>query len=193
MKLGDLIRWSRISLKLSNDNGQGHPLRQVDYNQQAVDNCQTMPWGIHGVPPVDTMGYVLAVNGNAEEAIFIPTGFDNRPSGLAEGELQISSPTLGHEIKLKFGADGSVLIATNSNSEIKILGDDITIKATAGTVTVDSPAVTFTGNIQIDGTLDVDGISNFNADLNDQNGFELSTHRHLRDGFGINVGPVKDP
>jgi phage baseplate assembly protein gpV len=125
------------------------PVQPVTYLGKDADCLMLFPYGFYAVLTTDALVAMLAMHGQEENRAGLGYTPQTRPS-LAEGEVAVYHPTTGTMIKLQ--ADGDVLVS--------------------------APNVRFTGNVDIDGDLNVDGATTLSASVT-SNGVNISdTHVH---------------
>lgn len=156
-RLKNLIRWAKIG-KSGTDDKQ-FPVQQVTYLGKTGNAMMVFPFGYHANLTPDALGLLFSIAGNEENRAFIGATPQNRPQ-LAAGEVVVYHPDSGSQVLFKASGDIEVTTATN-------------VKVTAGqSVTIDSPQATFTGDVQIDGALNVTGAGSIG-------GKDFATHVHV--------------
>lgn len=138
---------------------------------------------------------------------------ENAETGIIAGSYyhEGNTPPVGNkDVRSTTFSDGTKITYNRSTSELKvecvgpvtIICTDATVQA-SGSVTVDTPDSTFTGNVQIDGSLNVDGNSSAQGSLHVVGEIEsdtqvkvglinLTTHKHsgVQPGGGSTLTPI---
>ncbi len=126
--------WGRIT---GADKGLKVPNQQVSSLGRLGDSAIASPYGLYANLPADTLLKEIASN------VFVSVT-EERPSDTEQGE-----PVFFHP------ATNTRIIARN-NGDLDISTVSASITA-SGSVTIDTPIVTLTGDVQIDGALNVNG------------------------------------
>lgn len=100
------------------------PIQSFTHQGKTGDTMNAYPYGFDANAPAEALSVMLAIEGNAENRVSLPMAPFEWAADLASGEVRIFHPLTGSQIR--FQADGSVLI--------------------------DAPEVTFTGNVTVQGT-----------------------------------------
>ena len=160
--------WGKITGK---DEREQQPRQQASFLGRIGDYVVVFPYGLYADLPADTLLKEIAPG----VAIPVTVG---RPSDTEQGEPALFHPATNTRIiarnngdldMITTEAEGDVNIQTvNANitaSEavnIQTVNANITASASA---TIDTPLTTFTGDVQIDGALNVDGDITSLADI----------------------------
>ena len=150
-KIKRLIRLARITIE-GDDQGIT-PLQQISYLGKSGNGTPWYAYGFHAIAKEDSYTLALAVNGNPEERVHIPTSMINRPKG-EPGDVFVFHPETG--AKIKFNSSGDI--------EITSVGKVSVVSPTL--VEVTAPAIEHNGNVVNDGTLDVTGDTTLDGALN---------------------------
>jgi phosphotransferase system HPr-like phosphotransfer protein len=152
--------WGRIT---GADKGQKFPNQQVKSLGRTGDSGIVSPYGLYANLPASTLIKEIAEN------VFVSVT-EARPADIEQGEPVFFHPATNTRIIAKNNGDldistveagGNVNIETvnanitaSADVNIKAVNANITASASA---TVDTPTTTFTGDVQIDGALNVEG------------------------------------
>lgn len=203
-RLKRIVRWARVTAAGSDT--KAFATQQVEYQGKVGDCAMIFPYGFHANLTPDALVAMFAMGGNPENRAGIGWTPKTRPI-LKEGEVAFYHPSTNTVIKLNDGGG----IDVNSDGAVNVTAPSVnvtapTVNITATSVTVDAANTTFTGNVQIDGALNVDG--NITSLLNviatallqgatltvtgagSIGGKDFTTHIHLAGTPPGNTGPV---
>jgi len=118
MKWKNLIKFVRA--KVSRDAGD---FQEVDCRFR--DKNQTLkslnPYGVSSMPPKNSLGIALSINGYEDTAYVIVDNPKKRFKGLKEGEIKIGNFLTGASVHFK--ADGSIELEPAAGQKVKIIGE----------------------------------------------------------------------
>lgn len=161
-KLQNLIK--RAIQTLVPDDSGIRQIVQVKFLGQTKKVKAVSPYGVFGAPPLNSDWIILSARGNADDLYGIGNDYKNRIKDLKAGELVLMN-TITQDF-IHFKEDGTVKHKASTAVEIE-----------APIVNIISPTVNFTENVNIAGTLTLDGVV-------------VNEHDH---GNVTNGGGVTDP
>lgn len=207
-KLKNLIRFARITGAA--DNLQQFPVQQMEYKGKVVNVFQIFPYGIYAnVSSKDGLGVMFSVDGNPDNRAAISFTPQKRPDDLEEDEVAMYHPYTESFIKFRNNGDvvidlkqetpGNIIIncvnsELNADDQVEINCADATINASASAnvncsdaniaassqTTIDTPETTITGNVQIDGNLNVDGDTTLSENVTSDGTDISNSHQHTQ-------------
>ena len=163
MKLGKTSR--------ETDDSGTFPVQQVTYMGKVCDAVMWLPYGFHANIPEDQLAVLLSMQGNPEARIALPGSPLSRPRLETPGDMVVFHPQT--QSRIHFKSDGSIEII--SDSELK----------------VSAPDAQFTGDVVVDGSLSVNGLSATLPSIVTSGLKDISdTHAHSGvQAGGANTGP----
>ena len=174
--LTKLIRWVLIT-KAAPAESQQFAVQQITYQGKVADSAVVFPYGIHANLPVDSLGLMFPIGDTSEDRAVIGYNPKVRPT-LLEGEVSFYHPPTGSFITWKESGDLDILVGEGGGGNVTINCTDATVTA-SGSVTIDTPTTTLTGDAEIDGNLTVTGDTALGATVT-SNGKDISdTHTHI--------------
>ena len=105
-RMRHLLRLARIT-RPERDPSARFPVHQVAYHGRTANAVAHFPYGMHANPGADVLALMVALSGNGEARLILPTSPESRPE-LAEGEVVWFHPGTGTSIH--FREDGSLAI-----------------------------------------------------------------------------------
>lgn len=176
------------------------PIQQLSYNGKVADAEIIFPYGVHANLSADnnTLCIVFAVEGQEDYRAAMGYTPALRPKPLEEGEVVFYHPLTQSKIHFRNNGDIDIDVAGDNgdlNATIKkdlniIVAGDATIDVT-GTATVTAPTTNWTGNINLNGDLDVTGSSTLSATVTSAGKDISNTHTHSGSATAPN-GPVSN-
>jgi phage gp45-like len=151
-----LLRIAYVTATMD-DTGQ-FPKIQVGYLGKTGDASVWFPFGFHASPDLETVCVIAAMQGNPDSRVAFPGNQDNRPA-LERGEVVLFHPATGSKVHMKAGGDIEVVSTTK--------------------VLIDAPAAQFTGDVEVDGDLDVAGATALSATVTANSKDISDTHSHI--------------
>ena len=151
-KFRNLIRWARIT-KAGSDDKQ-FATQQMEYLGKVADGLIVFPYGLHGNVPPDSLALMFAVQGNPDNRAAIAWAPKDRPK-LAEGEVAFYHPPTDAFMIWRANGDLDIETGSKGGANININCKQANITASES-VTFTTPLATFTGDVAIDGNLQVD-------------------------------------
>ena len=130
--------------RIKEEKGQQFLSGRGFYNDGYTEVRRLEPHGFYSSPPAKSQGLVVAPNDDLDHAFLLGVDHpEHRPSGLPPGSSAL------------YDANGNI---------IKMIGDGLvvdmqsnTITLTAGSWTINAPAVTLNGNLQVNGNISATG------------------------------------
>lgn len=157
MSGNNLIRLGRIADNLPKDQQQ-FATQKVEYLGKVADATMVFPYGMHANVAIDSLTLLFSVQGNPDNRAAIAWLPKSLPD-LKPDEVAFFHPKIPNLI-IKLQEDGQLLI----KSAVKVF--------------VDAPEAEFTGNVKINGNLEVVGSTTLSATVT-SNGKDISdTHTH---------------
>jgi phage baseplate assembly protein gpV len=182
-KLKNLIRNGRQTLPME-DLGK-FPKAQVKSFTEIKKVKNITPYGFYCSPVLNSQWIIFESRGNNDDLQGIGNDYENRPSPLLTGEVQIKNLLTG--AFAKFDALGNITVSApptplNPLTSVNVIAPVITatatsaitatapvITATASTsVAITAPLTTITGNVVITGVLTLAGV-NMNSHVHKEN------------------------
>lgn len=182
----DTVRFARIT-NFGTDTKQ-FAVQQMEYLGKVADGLIVFPYGLHGNVPADAMALMFAVGGDAENRAAIAWTPKIRPQ-LEAGEVAYYHPPTGTIIKLVGNSDIDIVTGNEGGGNVNITCAAATITA-SGSVTLDTPQTTITGDVQIDGDLTVTGQSTAADHVSDGISGNSHVHGGVVPGGANTLGPV---
>lgn len=131
---------------------------QVSYLGKEANGTVFYPYGLHASAPIDSWALMFGIQGHPDNRALIVSAPKDRPN-LKLGEVTLYHPLIP-DLIIKLQEDGQLLI----KSAVKVF--------------VDAPEVEVTGNVKINGSLEVVGSTTLSATVT-SNGKDISdTHTH---------------
>ena len=143
---------SRITSPGSDD-GQ-FPTQQMEYLGKVADGIIMFPYGFHANVSADVLALMLSVQGSPENRLVMPFNTKKRPK-LAAGEVAFFHPPTNSFIIGRANGDLDIETGNGGTGNVNINCKQANVTATES-VKVDTPLATFTGDVAIDGSLQVD-------------------------------------
>lgn len=146
----------------NNDDSGSFPVRQVSFDKKVANAEIITPYGFDHNPPLNALGVMLDVNGQAENRAAMITDPLRRKKNLKTGEVSVGNRIAGSEVY--FEEDGNVRIVTPKNLVITVAEDgEITI---SGALTMNvSGITTINSDVVINGSLVVNDAVTVNNSL----------------------------
>jgi len=174
------------------------PKAQNQFMGQVKNIKHVTPYGLYSSPVLDSQWLIFSSRSNPDDLQGIANDYKHRPKLLLEGEVVIQNLKTG--AFTKFDALGNIIsYATASITETSVVSNNTVAPVITGTATtnisetapiilntattsmgVTSPITTFTGNVNITGTLTVNGI-------------EFSSHVHKENDVPNDTDGPKNP
>lgn len=142
-KIKTMIRYAVVTL--DGDDLGAFPVQQVGYLKKVGDCVMFFPYGMHANAAAEDEPLVamFSIEGKEENRFGIPGTPKSRPK-LLPGEVAFYHPSSG--ARIKFTAAGEIEIDTTlSGGAIKVISPT--------TVDIDTPLVTMTGALTVDGEI----------------------------------------
>ncbi len=156
--------WLKCKVTKSSVEGAFFPKQQISYLGKVTDGFPVFPYGMHANLPQNNLGFIVDEGGR----LFMGTSAVGRLKPMAQNEVIFFHEKSGAFIHFRNSGDIDI-DTTQSSGNVNI---------TANGVIVDAPLATFTGNVQIDGDLTVDGSTILSSTVT-SNGKDISdTHEH---------------
>lgn len=147
----NIVRFARIT-KAGSDDKQ-FATQQMEYLGKVADGLIVFPYGIHGNVPPDALALMFAVQGNPDNRAAIAWTPKNRPK-LAEGENAFYHPPTDAFIIWRANGDLDIETGNKGGANININCKQVNVTASES-MTLTTPLATFTGDVAIDGSLQV--------------------------------------
>ena len=140
------------------------PLQQIAFHKRAGPSVPWFPYGYHASPKPGLFTVIMNMAGRSESRAHLPSSAPKRPKDLEPGEVVYYHPDTQSRVHLK--NDSTILIDNpEAASSIEMKPDGSIVATAPGDCTIDAPLTTFTGDVQVDGDLDVDGATTLNSTL----------------------------
>lgn len=175
-----LLVIGRGRVKTGNDEGAAQ-LQQVRLGPlETIDNLPRLAeYGFNSMPPADTDAIVLFMGGSRSQGVIVATGSQRyRMRSLKPGEVSISDDK------------GQSIYLTQKGIVVNGGGLPILVENTPS-VTLDTPDVTMTGNLQVNGNVAVDGNIVAQKDVSDQGAKSMRAMRDVYNDHTHDVANVK--
>lgn len=147
---------SRIS-RVGDEKGD-YPIQQIDYLGKEANAAMWFPFGFHANVDVDSVGIMFALGEKGESKIVLPSSGPKRPK-LEAGELVMYHPKT--QSRIHFKADGAIEVTSDTSLKF------------------DVPSAQFTGDVTVDGGLNVTGASALSAMVTSAGKDISNTHTHI--------------
>jgi len=168
------IRMSVITSPGSDDTQ--FPTQQMFYLGKVADGITLFPYGFHANVTADVLALMFSVQGLPENRLAMPFNTKKRPK-LAAGEVAFFHPPTNSFIIGRANGDLDIETGDGGTGNVNIKCKQANVTASES-VSFDTPEATFTGNVTIDGDLDVTGATTLSATVT-SNGKDISdTHTH---------------
>ena len=154
------------------------PKAQVSFLGQTKNVKHLTPYGMWSSPPIGSDWIIFSERSNSDDLQGIANDYINRPKPLFEGEIIFQNLKTGAFIR--FDLLGNILVfspasvtvtaqvAINAIAPLITATATTSVAVTAPLVNVTAAVTNFIGDVNITGTLTVDGI-NHNDHLHDEN------------------------
>lgn len=147
-----LIRLAIISAV--SDDDQQFPEQQIKYKGKVANAIMLWPYGMHGNAAIDSLLLMMNIGADDSNRAGIPLSLKDRPM-MAADEFCLFHPKTQSIIHFKSNSgDIDIDVVKNNQGNININAVQANITA-SNSVTIDTPETTITGNVQIDGALNV--------------------------------------
>ncbi len=144
------IKKAVVSL-LNRDDGT-YPTTQVAANDVAVEAFRFSPYGIASHPPLDSLAIVLNGNCHAGDPIAMICSPEIRAKDLRPGEVVFENPVERTEIRFPEGGNIDMKTGPDGSLTLSVPAGDAIIDV-SGAITITSPTVNITGNVNVTGTI----------------------------------------
>ena len=175
-----MLMVGRGRIKTGRDDGAVQ-FQQVQFNDmETTDNIPRLAeYGFNSMPPVGSDAVLVFAGGNRINGMIISTGNQTfRMRSLAPGEVSISD-NLGQSVYL-------------SAAGIVVNGGGLPLKVTnTPEITLDSPTIHATGDMTIDGNLEVGGNVVAQGDISDHGGKSMAAMRDVYNSHDHTVQGVQ--
>ena len=198
-KLKNIVRFAQVTGQV--DNSASFPVQQMTFKGKVINVLQIFPYGIYSnISSDDSLGVMFAIDGSENNRAAISYTPQKRPTDLEQNEVAIYHPYTNSFIKFRNNGDleidtiqdgnnGNIIVncenaTVNANNDVSVVAGnavnvdcvDATVMASSST-TLDTPATTITGTLQVDGAITTDSSVTAQGEVTG-NGVDLSTHVH---------------
>lgn len=133
------------------DNSATFPVQQVSYLKKISDCYMIFPYGMYAnASSNDSLVTLFSVEGDDAKKAGIPQAAFKRPKDLEPGEVAFYHPETDSFIKYRNSGNLEIESGNGGTGNVIVNAAQVNINATTS-VTFDTPTVTFTGNVNIEG------------------------------------------